>query len=778
MTLGEERNGGACGGMADPGSLADLKQSIADYQKTVSVIRLRLGRIGHLAAAMESYRFHIAVDFSEVFAFAFPSIERLGGWRLPAKPPDAEDFIREQIALAFAFYGLSNAGVVLLPPYEVELRDSVQLFQKKLIGFEGEFQLSRAAIEELVGQLKGDVRLAELARKHQEVGELTRAERSDLLSVLRGSYRDLYELLIVLFATSREPYKRLQEMINANQLVPLDTYAAGNWRGVVLDHERILGDRGKFVEDIQRSRKESRYYASILDATACSYLAELNRQLIPMNEALLLVTRGSTGDVLRKHPLRLVVAGAESSLSSALSPTDLYVLLLHRRESLSKTLDAIENSRCLQKEFHSVKKELDALTQQSMSNWRNDVLSRKAAEVLRRVREDYIAAEALSVIAAREEYLREYADASDLQRLPEDDAEFIQRVIGLIVDYSPLTEDIDQELTRLLGNSWSGYSALDTCLGLRPEVVNLEAVARMDVEELTAQALPHRFELAGLSSRGLPYNVVFVSNALGEIAKRFAGGGPARPEEVQSAFEELVELVDKEPASSEVHLLVAFVQAISGHLDIGLKEAQKAGELPGDMQPEGWFLEAVLLRMLARYSEALAKCEKALQSNSEDPRFLKEMGYVIWSMCQMQIPCEFTIDDAINFTQRAKERSREDGLLPWILNNLAYYRYQRDREGDYEAAYELMEELERAVSVERWNGYFLHTHAVVLELYVTRNECLSRLERVSLMRTAEEEASRAEELLRGVEHHSLVSTDRQRIGERVAALEKDLEDGD
>lgn len=774
----DTQQGGAGRNLGSLDRVSECRAAAKRHAAYVRRLRRDLNEADWLAQLAEKYRLHFAADFSEIFGFLFPGVERTGQWKGSRQRRDADSFLREQVGLAFAFSNLNKEGLVLLPPYEVELRDRLELVERKLIEMRGDFFLSEEAIAELLGELRSDETLRQAIDGYRAGESLAEKSRAEVLSAIRRRFKGLHAMFLMLSAGVDVGLRSVAQLRDKGRLVPLSTYARKHWRGVTINHAQIAADRGAWVKALQKKRKEDRYYASVLDGVAASYLQAINGALLERGELLLLVTRGDMLAALRKARLPVHLDGVTHSNSPALSTSTLFTYLLYQGEgdNPSITRQNLQRARDLTDQFELVKDELISFPNRATDAHRVAALCERASAVLADVQAKSDMADTLRVLAARDRFLEPYTERAQHLASSSPDLALARRWLGLILEDAGLIEEIKAELDRLVRETLSCYSELDTFLGFREEVLSLEELVKIEVGELAPQALPHRFELAGLRSEGMPYKAKFRDREVEGIARRFAEAGSGPPEVLQGCFEALLELVGRQSEHAEVHLLIAYVQALSNQFQVALKETQKALALPDCPRGEAHFMEAVFLRLLDRKVLALDACHRSVEEDPEDARFLKEMGYIIWQCHESHTDCGYTLDDAIDFTTHAKRRCDDPELLQFVLNNLAYYHYERDAQGDLTTARGLLHELETILPKRNWNGYFLHTNAVVLNRYQQRDQNLSLARRQAIETQALVDVRRAVTLLAGKTPYThVLERDEAEIRARQDALRQGAE---
>jgi len=738
--------------MGTSGRLERFRESIRQHEASMMQLRTLLRRVELMVMTSEACEITYAVDFSEVFSFVYPALRKVGGWRVHAAAPSTEMFIRDQMALAFAFYGLTKSGLVLLPPYEVELRHALTLVRRRIVDVYGNFSTSSSVIAEMLGSLKEREVVQSILEAYEQSGALSSENTKTLLNILGETYEDLYEMLVLLYARLGESYVDLRELIEGASLIPLRDYVSKHWSRLSLDHDRIIEDSRRWLPTFESLRSDpERSQASYIDAVAVSYVNTLNEALESEGHVVLLITRGDTYNLLNKQTIERDVNGARVILPLAVNTDQLFTWLLYRGATPDSTRERLTDAKRLVSRFDSLRADLQAIDEYEPSGRRALALCDKAASLLGEIEQNLDTERSLRLIAAEEDYLRAYSARIQSIPNPSEDAAFVDRVVRLIISEEGIQESVKAELEALAKDTRDDLSRLETLLGLRDEVLAIERLSKLRVSESDRAALPHSFEIAGLYSAGIPYKIRFRHTETADVAERFSELGSGDPDVVQRAYERLLELVGQRAGKYETHLLIAYVQAMSDHLEVALRETEKALKLMRESESaEPHFMRGVLLRLLGRPNDALSSCEAALAIREDDPRFLKEMGYSIWQCLMLQLKSVYTLNDAITFTEQARRYCSDSELQVFILNNLAYFYCERNALGDLELARSCMEVLGTLRPREQWNGYFLDTHTMMV-ICTARRGGIPPEERLKLLSEAFTDAKRARELLRADE---------------------------
>jgi hypothetical protein len=232
-------------------------------------------------AGTAAWQLHLAVDFREVYMFAFPFSDLLRVYDAAHQDPTyLRDLALEYLARACLFRRTQNLGpLTLLPPYRHELNSNLlSLFPSRV---------TEARIDDLAAKLtvllEKPIRnlLAAPPSESTDVGG-SPAELAGLVSLLSEHYTDL---ILLLLAESSDLLARFREILGTKVVPPSPNSLF--WRAAP-SQGRIEWWQDKFPDSRRRDRKRN----TLRDAQALAIVEEANRLAgsAQKNDLFLLVT--------------------------------------------------------------------------------------------------------------------------------------------------------------------------------------------------------------------------------------------------------------------------------------------------------------------------------------------------------------------------------------------------------------------------------------------------------------------------------------------------------
>lgn len=685
----------------------DLLIEAARHRVFVNRIMESLTRAEHFILLRDQYKIHIAADFSEVFAYCFPAFDKLSVRMPTAAAPGDDEFTRQQLGVAYLFRSLGKGGILLLPPYEVELQDRLTVLRGRMAVLRGAFAVSRDSIKGLVAEMRHKLDIDAVASKMAEGIALTADENRSLVGALKMYLPEMYRELLLLYSDPETGAQAIDALLKSSTLLDLHTFAVDRkWQIEQFSHERVIETYQETLTHLMKRRPVTDYYSNCLDAMAIQYVSILNAEVIPKGEVLLLASRGATARLAKRSKASVKAGNRSKEIELSWTPDELYTCLLYDACRTDEGRKRIESLKQLTRQYMRLSDDLKSMGSPNANPTRARILCQEMKPILEQAVACYNDQQALRMVGSFASDLSPELDRISSIRKPTEDAAFAKTVLQLIQGDKQIFDEINSQLDRVVGTTSEYYLQLGTYLGLREEIIDLKQTAALRVDKIASVSLPHKYEIAGWVGEGMPYKIKFQSEGVAKVVERFTRAHMT-PEDLADAFQGLAHLIKQKPDDDEVHLLVAYVQALSGQHKIALREVGRAVDLSSHSNPEAHFLQAVLRRMDGDLKGALFSCELATKGNPDNARYLKELGYIIWQCLAAKKACEYSLDDAIQLTQKAMRVYEDPELLPSIVNNLAYYLSERNNPGDLEEALKLFSDL--SVPRNQWNGHMLHT---------------------------------------------------------------------
>ena len=222
---------------------------VPKYQEYFSHVREQLEILRtDLALVAEGWTLHFAIDFAELFAFAFPSSRASG---IIAQPQEShmDAYSRERAALTFLFAKWRqrpltvDQDLILLPPYLDELRTTLMLLKKERFNAYSWAGILKLLEERAYGESSKRIREI-LARysKENKVPENPK-DRQVIASYLEKEYVHVVSLLVN--SDTRAGLSLLKQTLDSGVISSLEKHFSGDakWRlGTVFDLKQILNN--------------------------------------------------------------------------------------------------------------------------------------------------------------------------------------------------------------------------------------------------------------------------------------------------------------------------------------------------------------------------------------------------------------------------------------------------------------------------------------------------------------------------------------------------------
>ena len=224
-------------------------QELARYEAYFNNIMKAIVTLkGDLELAEQGWKIHIAIDFAELFAFAFPFTQVPHLVRQPNEPA-TDIYSREQATLAFLFskwkeQGLSVGNLILLPPYVEELRASLSLMQLKHFEAYSWLRIINTLQKRAFGGSFAQIRdIVEEYRINRTVPKGSKA-RTAFTCYVESQYSDVVSLLTT--TDTRAGLSVLRAILNMGVLSSVQDHFTKNYPvqlDKILDLKVILADK-------------------------------------------------------------------------------------------------------------------------------------------------------------------------------------------------------------------------------------------------------------------------------------------------------------------------------------------------------------------------------------------------------------------------------------------------------------------------------------------------------------------------------------------------------
>lgn len=273
------------------------EKMVSKYAPFIGQLHSRLVLLDNdLELVEKGWTFHFAVDFCELYAFAFPLSRQRPGHLHPLPAERSLDtFARERVTLSFILAKWKDkvltpsTSLVLLPPYIRELQTSLAVIKHGLVDvlsltwvLQGIREATLSA-DRFVGSGVRDI-VSRFAATGQA---LNHYERQILASFIKETYGNLVSLLVA--PTTAGGLSVIRESLSDGTIMSISRYFKGicddqQWRSLDLDH--IILDNVVNTESLEwakrlanRPGRENLSIANHVDAVACVILKNVNERL-------------------------------------------------------------------------------------------------------------------------------------------------------------------------------------------------------------------------------------------------------------------------------------------------------------------------------------------------------------------------------------------------------------------------------------------------------------------------------------------------------------------
>ncbi len=593
-----------------------------------------------------------AVDFSEIYAYAFPEkTAKEFSLSLIDEPDEANirvSELRQRLALNRLFEGTEK--VILLEPYITELRAFWARFQQQQV---------QSFVDQMPKLLKisADPKFKELSdiaiQAEQNAQPLSQA---DLKKIADYFEEQGEELLYCLALRDRDPISRITRLFQHDRFEDLD--ALVDVEGLESDrtidelYERLLARRGEEAKNTDTPT------ASNLDAIAMALLKVANQVLRSKKIKLLLVTRSEA-----MHDVFNQISWQDLDDPNQVHPsneTDKF--LRHPRifsiYSVLDSHDPEEVLHLLEERLKTVEAFLAPIDSEGLSEFSSAQNQAHIRNCLTQIQRDWKSTKSL------EETLDGAADIEKLSTHPatqQQDDKNIQRVFQLLNNRQELKEYIFDRLKDLTKALEQKHGFLSVVFPKQQALDAIEAEAHENIYILKAPS-------------DVPYSLEFYSDAAKQLLSVFKAG---EDYSLNQIFQ-FVEQGFREEPNYEYFLAIACVWGTLGwwkqaetYCESAV-ELAKAEDIPTH---EGHFFLAICLRkstdglsfdqQLNRCLESIKHLNLAIEQKQKylkksDPRYLKEKGLEI-----LRLHIDFS-GKSKEATQAIKtaQKSLKDNLSP------------------------------------------------------------------------------------------------------------------
>ncbi|GEM_PF-4348468 len=702
------------------------------------------------------YEYYYAVDFAELFFYAYPGTERqILNEKLKRRALLLNDseFYRDQITLALMFRKfmkpLIQHAFTLLPPHMLEFEDHMTWVTEYLLKSIAQPTLPNA------GALPQTIQQIYEKRKNSKDKNLTIEEAKLFVQFVENEYRDYLGWVA---CRTAQRFNRMKELMSSGgSVVSLyDTFPK-----IDIDFNDIRIAANGPLETINLIRPQpERAYNNYIDALSCGYLTLINEKINPEKKILVFVTHSfAMQQALKSIKVSIPFQGELHDVPVLRNKNILLAYFLHRGSNDEETLELIDTSLNLSEPFGKFKQMYEKL-QILFEHPKIHELTVQEMNVIIDGDVETVITRASQLVEAFEKYRK--SNTYENLRMA-----CMQGEDTLAQLFNEIREDLDRDLPKELQNALDSVNFIRNDANVKKNLESSLASITRDLgqdgrglsllQELqrddfsTMRSIAKKFNLRNLATLTLTkdlselcYYPSFRQPETRQLADTILKPSVRRTYiALADEYAKLLSIVSKGETHPESLLLQAYIFGSDGRLDDALACLETALNQPGidnKVRSEILFWKAVILRNKSSslLADSLRCCSEALGIQRSEHRFLCEKSFILWQLAEER-PTEFSVNDAAPLMEEALASSLKLGLhgdpvYLNILNNLSNIYAETGSQADIEKAINLADEME-TLWRWAWPPFFRGTLAFISYLKASRN----MVNKVALMNSAKDE---------------------------------------
>ena len=671
------------------------------------------------------YKLYFAVDFQQIFEFAFPISVFVPqpGSPVPGGTKRTKR-INTHIARTFLFYGLQPRPV-LLPPHASELDIMLDLFVTKQISFEIEFRTLREWGDTRFTTKEGElIEKANKWFKENPQGDPSK-ERwyRQLVRFLYNNYRDLLYLTTGLITYGTRIINDLLYSSKPKLYFCKDTFP--EYQDLV---KQIVSSRvSKWFNLFQEVR--GKWLSDIRDSKAIEIVCALNEAFAKenKNKRIFLISdapsmykvlnwdiTGQVGDEYKEklrekeYPVGIVELAAEEI--RLLREIEVFlVFLLHRESSHAKTLEKIRDSKAIVDGYFALEDKFSEIG--------------KFCEMF-----DYACniceppKECKDLLQQFSRAIGFYENLQNMELLKREKRDMIMKPYEIFLDANVSLEKSVRNIVDFLVNKSDSFEKMVSNEKRRFEeefdklVSNIQRNAK-DISKGLFLGMGYRLARIG----GIPYRIKFrkeISNLISDLIRAvFKEEGSVDIEEIKSKSKLLMESCDNPEMGEDRYLLSAVLCYCYGRYDEAIWIAEDRLKEEGcKLRSEYIYVKTISYLNLAieqgnkgAFRRALKEARGAYNEygvKKADLRFFNLKAVVILEGSENSLKKDINMDEAIDLLWEALEKMEKPSSIKkhgkdlkfTLINNYVYGIVLKDRmygttKSERDNAYEKMDEL-------------------------------------------------------------------------------------
>jgi len=606
------------------------------------------------------YRF--AIDFSEIFEYFLPFLKNSD--RIVGEEAHGIYNVKENIALSslFNYYGT----LVLLPPHRCELHKYIKMMEKD-IRYDREYRKNK--LIQIRNDILSDEKLNQIGRiasRALKDGKIDAKERTHIrLGVEK--YFSKFKTLEIL--TNSYEIKNLIDLFKNRRIILLENI----YPFYQVNVDDLIKKTRPWYEEFQSRRPtQGREYANYIDAMACVYLTDINKQLLSSKEPeiLLFVSRSRIMlDILDKYS-NIKCHNREIKISNNL----LSILLLNINFIKDIALkDNLKNK--ISYYGTNIAKYMNSINLNDIDI--TDVIAINA--IGKNIDNLFNCIDYQNNIG---QFLYEYEIKKKIPKLSDKIDVGFENILSLFRTIYASNEAFQNEVENRI-----------ISLNEDIEVLNNEIIKNtLDLVQLSDLNKIVRYEtmegkviyLEGILGE-LPIYIKIYDEKLLELVSSIFGehrDSPVLPKRIEDYIKQ-IEAASGNANSNECVLLKSYIKACARQWEDAYQIiSSPISRMPTNIEIESRYFRIFLCRKLEKTIDGIKESKIALELSPHEPRVLREYSVLLWQSYideekQDNFKSEFgflpTSEMALMYAKRAYEHSIYPMLKAQCLNSIAYF---------------------------------------------------------------------------------------------------------
>ncbi len=672
---------------------------------------------GDIELLQQGWQLQYVIDFSELYYYMHPFWDtrvRSVIQKLPDET-DNDAMLREQITLNFILTGLPSKPI-LLPPYQVELRDHIRLLKYQVEDSKNlrRLDFERALAGEIVNHESFQV-LEKTLNGHKGSDVISVEVQYAIIDFIKANFKSLYLLLVLSPELTKDSLDTAASLFRNKTILQYNEAFAS----LGLDIKEVMIESEKWFSLLRQEEEPRKNYARYLDGIASAYVHLINSKLNPLKKAVFFVTRSRRMPQVLNDKLLAVIDSTGRTLP-VIRNLDYFMTYLRMfRKDLGESKIEIKNTE------HIIERFQEILTFHKMQEqMRIPRLDEKAKEVFVDLNNNINSRENLNIALGKigiDANLQRSITAN--QFISDRNYELARQIYDLVVNNSDIQLSIKSTSLQLLNELNSKFSDVDLLL-----TGNSKETSRI-VEKLSSTFLKKQktFLLEAMGSE-MPIVVKFSDKLAVKYARLLAHKGK-KSRSSQSWRLVILDLIEGKIEHPEVNLLRAYIfglakDYISAHSELETGLSQNPGE---NATVELLYLRTVFERIKPETFNGISTCIKGLSIAPNDFRLKRELAVLVWQAWKLKeedrIKADLLLQEkfgeisslglALRFAREAYDSNSPKFLLAQVLNTLIYllvedYRISKNKNA-FDEALAKMAELEKALGEKYWISRFFDT---------------------------------------------------------------------